>query len=232
MNKKIYKYLDLPVFITGLPRSGTSMTAGILAELGIFTGPTIPGGDANPKGFFENIIIREKIIKGILRAGKFCSLGVKSLPPQNFDKKVNFGNSKSLRDILIEIITIQGFNNDKPWLIKDAKLTLMWRIFNRQFPNAIWIVVKRDRKNFIRSCLKTDFMLQHSNQEKFWNNYADNYEIRLDELIKNVGNLIKINTDELITGDYKQIEILCDKLKISFSKEKVENFISPQFWNR
>tara|TARA_A100001037_G_C14983299_1_gene559089 strand:- start:81 stop:788 length:708 start_codon:yes stop_codon:yes gene_type:complete len=232
LNNKIYEYLNFPVFVTGLPRSGTSMTAGVLSNLGFFTGPTVPGGDANPKGFFENIIIREKIIKGILRAGKFCPLGVKSLPPLNFYKKINFENSKSLKEVLLQIITKQGYKNHEPWLIKDAKLTLMWRIFNDQFPDAIWLVVNRNRENFIRSCLKTDFMFQHSDQKKFWNNFADEYEQRLEELIKNVKNSIQINTDELVKGNYDQIKLICDKLNISFNKKKINDFISPQYWNR
>ena len=100
MNIKTTKSFHSPIFITGVPRSGTSMTAGILAELGVFTGATVPPGVSNPKGFFENVEIRESVLKGILKASHFCPLGVKSLPPEDFIGKFNFGDGKSLKDIL------------------------------------------------------------------------------------------------------------------------------------
>lgn len=58
--------LDRPVLICGLPRSGTSLTAGILAICGLWLGRTVPGGGSeNPKGFFENVFLRERINKQI-----------------------------------------------------------------------------------------------------------------------------------------------------------------------
>lgn len=208
------------------------MTAGILAELGIFTGSTVPGGMSNPKGFFENIEIREGVIKGILKAGNFCPLGVMSLPPENFDKKVLFGDGIQLKDILQKIISMQGYSNNLPWLYKDPKLTLVWRLFDAQFPNAFWIVARRNRQNFVRSCLRTHFMVKHSNEEEFWHNFADLYEIRLDQLIQTVGRVIQINTDDLVQGNYKPFQDVCDTVGIVFSKEKLDQFISIKHWNR
>ena len=108
MNIKTTKSFHSPIFITGVPRSGTSMTAGISAELGVFTGATVPPGVSNPKGFFENVEIRESVLKGILKASHFCPLGVKSLPPEDFIGKFNFRDGKSLKDILRAILTNKG----------------------------------------------------------------------------------------------------------------------------
>ena len=99
---------DSPILVTGLPRSGTSMVAGILAEIGIFTGPTIAGGESNPKGFFENEAIREGIIKVILKSRDFCPLGVTSLPPKNFNEVFTFDNGKSVKEILQKIISARN----------------------------------------------------------------------------------------------------------------------------
>jgi hypothetical protein len=223
---------ETPILITGLPRSGTSMTAGIMAELGVFTGPTVPGGEPNPKGFFENTVIREKIIKGILKAGDFCPLGVRSLPPRDFNIKISFGDGKSLKEILHNIIKAQGYSHNLPWLYKDAKLSLLWRIFNSQFPDALWVVVRRNRQNFIRSCLRTHFMVQHSTEEDFWNKFADDYELRLKELIQTVNRVIEVDTDAIISGNFNAIETLCEKIEIDFSKKIVDKFVSPEHWNR
>jgi len=228
----MHDYTEHPIFITGLPRSGTSMTAGIFAQLGVFTGPTVPGGLSNPKGFFENTIIREEIIKGILNAANFCPLGVSSLPPIDFNEEINFDKKLSLKDILQRIILAQGYNKEVPWLYKDAKLTLLWRIFNSQFPNALWIIVRRDRENVIRSCLSTHFMLQHSSKVDFWNKFADEYETRLEALLHCVKNVIQINTDELVNGHYEIIENICRDRGINFVHSVVNDFVSPVHWNR
>ena len=223
---------ETPILITGLPRSGTSMTAGILAKLGVFTGPTVPGGRSNPKGFFENIVIREQIIKGVLKAGGFDPLGVRSLPPHDFNDEISFDDGKSLKEILHRIINAQGYSLNLPWLYKDAKLTLLWRIFNSQFPDALWIVVRRNRQNFIRSCLRTHFMVQHSTEEDFWNNFANAYELRLEELIKTANRVVEVDTDTIIGGDFSAIETVCEKVGIDFSKNITAKFVSPEHWNR
>ena len=72
---------DAPVFVTGLPRSGTSMVAGLLGLSGLWLGHTVPGGQENIRGFFENVILRERVQKEILRQGRFDPLGVQRLPP-------------------------------------------------------------------------------------------------------------------------------------------------------
>lgn len=50
-----------PILILGTPRSGTSMTAGVFHQHGVWVGSCRPGSNRNPKGFFEN-----KKIKNIL----------------------------------------------------------------------------------------------------------------------------------------------------------------------
>ena len=59
-----------PILVTGLPRSGTSLTTGCLHACGAWVGNTV-------KGFYENEAIRETVVKKFLRAGKmssFCKL--------------------------------------------------------------------------------------------------------------------------------------------------------------
>ena len=45
-----------PILITGLPRSGTSLTAGCLHACGAWVGDTV-------KGLYENEAVREKVVK-------------------------------------------------------------------------------------------------------------------------------------------------------------------------
>ena len=58
------------------------MTAGIFAALGVWTGTTFPGTKDNPKGYFEHVILREQVTKGILAAHGYDPLGVHNLATQ------------------------------------------------------------------------------------------------------------------------------------------------------
>lgn len=59
------------VLIIGASRSGTSMTAGIFEQHGIFFGNCMGPDDRNPKGYLENRWLK-KVYKGQLIAGDFA----------------------------------------------------------------------------------------------------------------------------------------------------------------
>ena len=218
-----------PVFVTGLPRTGTSMTAGSLASLGLFAGDTILGDAQNPKGYFENLFIRENIIKVLLNKLGACPLGIKKFPLTNSHKRLQLEKG-FLQKALNLVLEQQGFQGETRWMLKDAKLTLLWEIFSEQFPNAIWIVVRRNRHSFINSCLKTSFMRQHSEKESFWNNVAEHYDQRLRALIVSVSTSFEVDTDQLVSGNYESIASICDHVGLTFSKDKLDSFICPSLW--
>ena len=222
---------ERPFFITGLPRSGTSMTAGIFAALGLWTGTTVAGGPENPKGFFEHVVLREQVTKGILASHGFDPLGVRKLPPKDFNPNVKFNNSLSLRQTIEAIIQDDGYRPDRAWLYKGAKMTLLWRMFNNAFPNAVWIVVSREREGFVRSCLKTSFMMQHSTDPAFWHRLAEAYEERLADLSGSVAKVHEVQTDDIIQGKFAAIENICLTHGLSYDPGAVSEFVSPQFWN-
>lgn len=47
--------LERPIIVLGSPRSGTSLTAGVLAACGAWVGECRPANRFNPKGYFENV---------------------------------------------------------------------------------------------------------------------------------------------------------------------------------
>ena len=223
-----------PIFITGLPRSGTSMIAGSLASMGVWTGETIPGNKFNQKGYFENFVIRQKVIKPILMSHGFDPLGVRKLPPRNFCPEVTLNQKYSLANFLYAVLDAQNCEEQQPWLYKDAKLSLIWRLMNQEFPNAIWIVVKRSRTDFIRSCLATDFMKQHSQQPNFWHDFAEAIEARLTDLSKTVHFHCSIDVDKIINGQFEDLREVCWRTGINFDKQKIEAFIDKSLmkkWN-
>lgn len=220
-------YFNSPIFILGLPRSGTSMIAGSIGICGAWTGSTVPGDSAsNPKGFFEHIIIREHVIKKLLSHIGCDPLGVRKLPPVDLQ-----GEPPGLADYIRSIIESDGYKHDRPWLYKDAKLTLLWPFFMRAFPDARWLVVKRDEEGFINSCLRTHFMKQHSENRHFWEIFAKEYRVRIEALRDAGANILEISSPDVIAGDFLALENVISQLGLTYKEKVLREFISPTHWH-
>lgn len=220
-------YFNSPIFILGLPRSGTSMIAGSIGICGAWTGSTVPGGSpVNPKGFFEHSVIREQVTKPIL-AGLGCDpLGVRKLPPVALHAEI-----PKLADAIRGILEKDGYKDDMPWLYKDAKLTLLWPIYKKAFPDAVWLVVRRDIEGFINSCLRTNFMKQHSQERDFWEKFAEAYLLRIEALKDSGARVLEISSPDIIGGELGELEKLVSRLGLTYREKELKEFISPAYWH-
>lgn len=59
-----------PILVLGSPRSGTSLTAGCLAFSGVWSGVCRPADHLNPKGYFENVRLKDMRKRGVLQPNK------------------------------------------------------------------------------------------------------------------------------------------------------------------
>jgi hypothetical protein len=217
---------DAPVFVTGLPRSGTSMVAGLLGLSGMWLGHTVPGGQENIRGFFENVILRERVQKEILRQGRFDPLGVRQLPPPAWHPVI-----KSLRAVVAAALAAQQYDGRQTWGFKDAKLTLTWRVWHEQFPRARWVVVRRSSDEIVASCLRTSFMKQHSGDPGFWRRFVADYLERLEALQQVVGWSRVIEAGEVAAGRFDALEQLVGDLGLTWRPDAAHAFIAPEHWN-
>ena len=220
-------YFKTPIFVLGLPRSGTSLVAGVLKICGAWLGNTVPGGgQENPKGFFENIYLREQINKTILNALKVDPLGVNLLPDSSNLPPIN-----GLTEMIEQGLQADGYGYTQPWLFKDAKITLLWPAYLKAFPNAHWVIVRRDSKHIISSCLNTSFMRQHSSDPHYWSAWIDEYLSRLEDLKQATSNYTEIWTPSLIEGDTSTLKEMNRSLALSWNEEEVTKFITPEYWH-
>ena len=218
---------ESPIFVLGLPRSGTSMVAGCLQICGAWTGSTVPADkNTNPKGFFEHIVIREHVIKKILSLLGCDPLGVRKLPLINLPS-----DPPGLTDVIKNIIDNNGYMNDRPWLYKDAKLTLLWPYFLNAFPDAKWVIVKRDIDGFVNSCLRTHFMKQHSTDRKYWKDFAHEYEKRLQALQDSNATVFELYTPDIIAGDFSSLKDTVLQLGLKYDEDELLKFIAPVHWH-
>ncbi len=218
-------YFDTPIFVTGMPRSGTSMVAGCLQLCGAWLGNTVAGGVGNPKGFFENYQLREQLIKPLLIQLGCDPLGVKALP--NFKQVPNI---KGLDQAFIQLLKKDGYTGESPWLYKDAKITLLWPLFSQAFSNARWVVVNRTVEDIIESCMNTHFMAHHSSDITFWQDFVQQYQQRLNALKHSGLQVFSVSADNLVSGNSDEILTLAETLGLTPNRDAVEQFVTPQYW--
>ncbi|MBT3401782.1 MAG: sulfotransferase, partial [Rhodospirillaceae bacterium] len=189
-----------PILVTGMARSGTSMVAGLLALSGAWVGRTLAGDAHNPKGYFENLALREGVCKRLLQALGCDPLGIGKLPALDALPKVD-----GLTAPILAVLEKQGYDGKCPWLFKDAKMALLWPIWRDAFPAARWVVVRRDEAGVVASCLRTPFMCQHSEDPAFWRTVIAAYRARLDALVEwgaaSGARVYEVGADALVAGD-------------------------------
>lgn len=225
--------IDSPILITGCPRSGTSLIAGIINLSGADGGEMYGECRANKKGMFENKKIREEICKPFLRSIAADPLGQDPLP--NIDEVKEFSDEfiNNWREKVLDIISNKKWRNNQYkeiWFYKGAKMCLMWPIWHRAFPDAKWIVVRREDEKIIDSCLNTPFMRAFQNRED-WQEWIGEHKKRFEEMKQERLDIIEIWTQDIINGQFESIKNFIEQNGLFWNEEKVRNFISKELWH-
>ena len=219
-------WLARPVFVTGAPRSGTSLVAGSLHACGAWLGKTLAGNAANPEGYYENGVIREGLVKAQLLQAGADPLGVRKLPALS-----GLPVQPLLGGQVLQLLMQQGYMGAEPWLYKDAKLSLLWPLWRRAFPLARWVIVRRRAEDIVASCLRTDFMNQHSCDPEFWKGWVRAYEQRLDILKASGAWWREVEAAQLVSKGAGALRALVDDLGLEWNDAKVAGLIKPGHWH-
>lgn len=163
-----------PVFIVSPPRAGSSLTANIVYSAGLFGGKLKKGDQWNEKGYFENNHI-DGMIAEYLRKNDTESKGKMYQPEYLATQSLGFGYK------VVESVKAQGLNEGQRWFLKSTKTPLCWRLFNRHFPDAQWVIVERDREAALQSLIRTPFMDAYKTEDD-WAKFLDYYDRRFAEI--------------------------------------------------
>lgn len=213
-----------PILITGCARSGTSLTAGIVDICGAFGGNLRPGGTPNPKGMFENNEIIQDIIKPYL-----ISIGADRLGQHPLPKMGDIQPYPDLKEQIEDVIVQDGYKNG-PWYFKGAKVCLIWQIFHEAFPDAQWVIVRRDALSIARSCINTSFMKAYNTVDD-WLCWVKIHEGRFIDMKVAGLNIKEVWPEEAIKGDLSWFRALIEDLELSWDQKKIEEFIEPEYWH-
>lgn len=214
-----------PILITGAARSGTSLVAGIVHFCGAWGGHSSNSTKWNKKGFFENLQIRELIIKPYLRTlgvdplGQYPLPNVDSLAPcPNIAQRVEF------------IFKTQGYTGQKCFF-KGAKLCLVWPVFHADFPDSKWIIVRRDDADIVNSCMQTSFMRKLKTEAE-WQEWVDHHKERFREMHDSEMQVKEVWPKKFLEGDFSEIKEVIEWVGLDWNEKRVHEFINPKLYHR
>ena len=219
-----------PILITGCARSGTSMTAGIINMSGAFGGVMAGPNHNNRKGMFENNEIRQNIVKPYLKGIKCDPKGQHPLPNDSQLYCIDKNFFAKWRVKVIEVMKSQGYE-DGPWFYKGAKACLSWYLWHNAFPQAKWVIVRRERKDIVSSCMRTGFMNSFRHPEG-WENWAQFHEIRFIQMMIAGLDVMEVWPQKMIDGDFSEIKSVIEWLGLEYNKENIKEFVAPELWKR
>lgn len=225
-------YTYKPILITGAARSGTSMTAGVVDIGGGFGGETCGATRWNKRGQFENLAIRQGLTKPFLASIGCDPMGQWPLPDlENLEVRKKLRDAAPwMRDEMVSIIQSQGVKPEQRWYYKGAKMCLLWPLYQAAFPEADWVIARRDDEAIISSCLKTGFMRAFDTAEG-WRKWLEVHKTRFAEMFSVGLRLIEIWPQAAIEGDLTQYRFMTAWLGLDWKKSRVIDFISPALWN-
>jgi len=211
--------LEPPILVVGIPRSGSSMTAGMLWTCGAWVG--VVSRDCPERSTaFENLPVRDFITRPLL-----VSNGLSDTPQYNsLNRVMSDSCSVVLRRTVHSYMDSQGLAKDGVWLYKDARLALMWPVWERAFPDALWVLVRRDLGAIARSCVQTAYMKACDTFAE-WYAWIERYEELLYEIEQSVDRSCMISPSKMLKGDFTESRRLVEGVGLQWNQEAVEKFL-------
>lgn len=231
----VMKIEERPIFVVGIPRSGTSMIAEIFLKCGAWVGDVSKPKHTSKRGLFENKKIFYEMVQPYMESIGADPSGQYPLPNPR-----NLFIPQGWKEKCLELIEQEGYRGNKPWVYKSNKLALLWPIWHAAFPNAKWVLVRRRTGDIIQSCTKTAYMKafkDEKNREEIgaktekeaWLWWVHQYENIFIDMINEGVNIKVVWPERIVTGDYTQIYEAIDWAGLPWRTE-VLSFLDPKFW--
>lgn len=191
-----------PIIIISLPRSGSSMTAGIFARHGVWVGPYKDGDSRNAKGYYESLPFKQAIIKTV---GKIVHKGV--LAPE----------VKGWRQTAERILENNGYDGG-PWLVKHSAMYYpIWHEFSPKF-----ICVRRNVESVKKSGKASGYLT---------NAAAIQPHVEAMDYVRDHLGGVDVFTDEVVYGNFESLRRAFDHAGISFVPGIADDFVEPNLWH-
>ena len=195
------------------------MTCGVLHTLGAFGGDMRGPTRYNAKGMYENHKVVE-MVKDYLRSMNCDPKAQHPLP--SMDELKPWTNTRSQ----IQRAMIEDSYKGGPWFFKTVKGCHFWPIFHEAFPNALWVIVRRDRDSNADSLLRTGFMNAFQTKQE-WLAYIDRHEARFEEIAATC-RYVEVDTDAVVGGNFEDLEEVATQVGLKWNEQAVTEFVDPK----
>lgn len=224
-------------FITSCPRSGSSLVGWMFKESGAFGGIVQPREDF---GFSENRQIKKRCVSPYIhrffqgRANPRQKR--KSINPHRapvpFKNRVDFYHPPYFRALVLEIFRREGWDESQPLFFKMPLMCLMAPVFHEAFPEAKWVVVRREKQDVIRSLMEKRWIKRPekrpADDEVLEDPTVDMYFRALDAIEAQPDlDSSTVDYDALMTGDLSEIKTALTRSDLVFDEEHLRELILP-----
>ena len=191
-----------PIIILAMPRSGSSMTAGLFAKHGVWVGPYRKGDSRNAKGYYESAPFKQSLVDN---CGRLAPDGKLAKPVEGW---------RNIAELLLDDHGYKG----GPWLVKHSAMYYpVWHEFSPQY-----ICVRRDLRAVEQSGKATGY---------FRNSAAIEPHVEaLDYVRDNLGG-VDVFTDEIVQGNYSSLQPAFDACGLKMDESIVRDFVDPTLWH-
>jgi len=197
-----------PILIVGMPRSGTSMTAGVFARHGVWVGTHQEGDRLNAKGHFENHHIKQaKKVAAIPPAYICVNKGLEAEPVDGW------------REAVLRLRDQDGYEGG-PWMFKMS--VMFWRMFDGAFPDATWVCVRRPRDEIRRSSEATGIFSATDET-------IDAHIAAMDRLERERG-AVSVQTSDVVAGDTSSLGAALLHADLEPDGAIIADFIDATLW--
>lgn len=231
-----------PIIITGTPRSGIWLLAGAFEAAQAFGG-TLDWKGKQP-GDGENIEIRDRLERPLLEGIGCEPRGYGMLPSVNRIKGLacneRFRLTSIWRETVDNIFTAQGCPDGAVRFIASRVACLLWPLWHAAFPEARWIIVRRDDADIINSCKATGFIESYRTAgescrrvrtEKELRLLIDGYQERFGQMEHAALSLQEFWPQQLFDGKLDSLRIVLEANDLGWRPEVAE-FVRPHQWKR
>jgi hypothetical protein len=163
--------------------------------------------------------VREKVVKPYLRRISADEMGQHPLPCY-----ADIKPDPRWRDRVLKHL-------DGADCYKGAKMALIWPLWVEHFPEARWIIVRREPNDIAASCLRTSFMRAYKTHQE-WVRWAQEYHDRCDALMQAVGDkAMNVYPHDAVKGDTEAYRAAVEHAGLSWRPDAVKAVIRPGKWH-
>lgn len=206
---KIELNIPPPIMIVGSACSGLDNIASVLHHAGLWSG--IYSFDKTRRTKYHPAFINSKILEQIsrplLKRGRQGDIFGQAYLPTEWNREHIDTKERAewLQKDLISIMLKQEYTEGQ-WFVMCGKACLVWTVWNRAFPDAHWILVRRKKEDVIADCLERPYMRAYRT-EAGWGEWYDIHVECFNEMILSLKKRIHTVWIELVlAGDYNELQ--------------------------